>query len=216
MFFIFANDVLSMNEQIKKYMKKITITLIAVLTTIVSFAQTQVKTDSSVHLSFKGVSIDGKLSEYVLKMKQNGFTQTGTEDGVAILKGDFASYRGCTIGVATLKGKDLVSKITVIFPAQESWSLLSSNYFTLKELLTEKYGQPSESIEKFSSFEPDDDGSKLIQVHLDACKYVTTYETEKGSIQLSIKGDHSNAFVILSYFDKINGGIIRAKAKDDL
>ncbi len=55
-------------------MKKITITLIAVLTTIVSFAQTPVGTDPAVHLSFKGVPIDGKLSEYVLKMKQNGFT----------------------------------------------------------------------------------------------------------------------------------------------
>ncbi|WP_295669294.1 hypothetical protein, partial [uncultured Mucilaginibacter sp.] len=170
-------------------MKKITITLIAVLTTIVSFAQTQVRTDSSVHLSFKGVPIDGKLSEYVLKMKQNGFTQMGTEDEVAILKGDFASYKGCTVGVATLKGKDLVSKITVIFPAQESWSSLSSNYFNLKEMLTEKYGQPSESVEKFSSYEPNDDGSKMMEVHLDACKYVTTYETGKGSIQLSIKGD---------------------------
>lgn len=197
-------------------MKKITITLIAVLTSIVSFAQLQVRTDSSVHLSFKRVPIDGKLSEYVLKMKQNGFTQIGTEDDVAILKGDFASYKGCTVGVGTLKGKDLVSKITVIFPAQESWSLLSSNYFNLKEMLTEKHGQPSESVEKFSSYEPESDGSKMTQVHLDACKYVTTYETDKGRIQLSIKGDISSAFVILAYFDKINGDIIRAKAKDDL
>ena len=197
-------------------MKKIIITFIAVLTTIVSFAQTQVKTNSSVHLSFKGVPIDGKLSEYVLKMKQNGFTQINIEDGVAILKGDFASYNGCTISVATSKGNDLVSKITVIFPVQESWSLLSSNYFNLKEMLTEKYGQPSESVEKFSSYEPKDDGSKMIKVQSDDCKYVTTYETDKGSIQLSIKGNFSTAFVILAYFDKVNGDIIKSKAKDDL
>lgn len=197
-------------------MKKITITLIALFTTIVSFGQTQVRTNSFVHLSFKGVPIDGKLSEYILKMKQNGFTQIGTKDGVVILKGDFASYKACTVGVATLKGKDLVSKITVIFPAQESWSSLSSNYFNLKEMLTEKYGQPSESVETFATSEPQDDGTKMIQVHLDACKYATTYETDKGSIQLSIKGDISSAFVILTYFDKVNGDIIRAKAKDDL
>ena len=83
-------------------------------------------------------------------------------------------------------------------------------------MLTEKYGQPSESVETFSLSEPEDDGSKMIQVHLDACKYATTYETDKGSIQLSIKGDLSRAFVILAYFDKINGDIIKAKAKDDL
>ena len=83
-------------------------------------------------------------------------------------------------------------------------------------MLNEKYGQPSESVEEFSTYEPKDDGSKMIQVQLDACKYVTTYETDKGTIQLSIKGDTSSAFVILAYFDKINSDIIKAKAKADL
>ena len=55
-------------------------------------------------------------------MKQNGFTHIGTEDGVAMLKGDFASYKNCIVGVATLKQKDLVSKITVIFPECDTWS----------------------------------------------------------------------------------------------
>ncbi len=195
-------------------MKKIFFSLFITVSVLTAFGQN--KSDTSKHLSFKGVPIDGSLNEYVSKMKQNGFTHTRTENGVAMLKGDFASYKSCIVGVATIKGKDLVSKITVIFPEQKSWSLLSSNYFNLKELLTEKYGQPSESVEKFSSYEPEDDGSKMTQVHLDACKYITTYETEKGSIQLSIKGDISSAFVILSYFDKINSDIIRAKAKDDL
>jgi len=193
-------------------MKTKFLTAVILLSTIVSFAQNQ----TSQHLTFKGVPIDGTLDKYVSTMKQNGFTQIGTEDGVAMLKGDFASYKGCIIGVATLNGKDLVSKITVIFPTQEAWSSLASNYFNLKEMLTEKYGQPSESIEKFSSYEPKDDGSKMSQVHLDACKYVTTYKTDKGSIQLSIKGDISSASVILAYSDKINSDIIRAKAKDDL
>ena len=187
-------------------------TLIFALTTTLTFAQT------SEHLAFKGVPIDGTLNEYVKKMESSGFTMIGAKDGVAMLRGDFASYSGCTVGVLTLKEKDLVSKITVIFPAQKSWSFLSSNYFNLKEMLTEKYGQPSESVEKFSPNEPEDDGSKMIEVNLDGCKYITTYETDKGSIQLSIqKGDAlGGAFVTLAYFDKINSSIIKAKAKDDL
>lgn len=191
-------------------MKTFFLTMAFTLTATLIFAQT------AEHLSFKGVPIDGTLNEYVAKMKQSGFTMLGTEDGIAMLKGDFASYKGCIVGVATLKGKDLVSKISVIFPVQESWASLASNYFDLKEMLTEKYGQPSESVEKFPSYEPKDDGSKMTQVHLDACKYVTTYETDKGSIQLSIKGDISSAFVTLAYFDKINSNIIREKAKGDL
>lgn len=194
-------------------MKKIITSLIVGLIQMSSFAQIQ----SSAHLTFKGVLIDGTLNEYVSKMKQNGFTHIGTEDGVAMLKGDFAAYKNCIVGVATLKQKDLVSKITVIFPENDTWSLLSSNYFSLKEMLTEKYGKPSESMEKFQSkYGPDDDNSKMYEVKMNRCKYYTTYETENGSIQLSIENNDMACCVMLVYHDKINSEIIKAKAKDDL
>jgi len=180
-----------------------------------SFAQ--VKQDTSKHLTFKGVPIDGTLAEYVSKMKKSGFIHKGTKNGISILEGDFASYKNCIIGVSTLKQKDLVSKIAVIFPDRETWSSLSSNYFNLKELLTEKYGEPSESEEEFQSYTPDDDGSKMIQVQLGACKYYATYETEKGSIQLTIEHDGvTRCFVKLAYFDKINSETVKKQALDDL
>jgi hypothetical protein len=137
------------------------------LTVMSSFAQ--IKSDSSKHLSFKGVPINGTLNEYVSKMKMNGFTQIGTEDGVALLKGDFASYKNCIIGVSTLKQKDLVSKISVIFPECDTWSSLTSSYFNLKEMLTEKYGKLADCVEKFQSPTLDNDLSKMYQVKLDAC-----------------------------------------------
>lgn len=178
----------------------------------------QVIADSSPHLVFKGVPINGTLNEYVAKMKQNGFTLVGTEDGVAMLRGDFAGYKDCIVGVATLKQKDLVSKITVIFPERDTWSSLSGNYFSLKEMLTEKYGKPSDVEEKFQSYsQPRDDNSRMHEVGMDRCKYSTTYKTEKGSIKLSIDHDSfSSSFVRLSYYDKINSDIIKSKAIDDL
>jgi len=194
-------------------MKKIIILGIFVLMTMISFAQTQ----SSEHLAFKGVPIDGTLNEYIAKMKQSGFTHIGTENGVAMLKGDFASYKDCIVGVATLRQKDLVSKITVLFPEWDSWSSLASNYFSIKEMLTEKYGEPSQSVEKFQTYaEPKDDGYKMTLVQSDQCKYFTIYEIEKGSIELSIEHSGLTSFVRLSYYDKINSDIIKAKAKDDL
>jgi hypothetical protein len=178
----------------------------------------QINADSSPHLSFKGVPIDGTLSEYIAKMKQNGFTLVGIEDETAMLSGDFAGYKNCIVGVATLKQKDLVSRITVIFPECNTWSSLSSNYFSLKKMLSEKYGNPSESVEKFqSSSQPKDDNSKMYEVKFDRCNYYTDFETEKGSIELSIEHESvSSCFVMLSYFDKINSNIIKAKAIDDL
>ena len=199
-------------------MKKILISAIVVLIAMNSFAKTQENDVSSVHLTFKSVPIDGTLSEYVLNMKKNGFTHIGTEDGIAMLTGDFAAYKGCTVVVATMKQKDLVSKITVAFPVCDTWSSLSSNYFSLKEMLTEKYGKPSDHVEKFQTdFQPKDDNSKMYEVQFDICKYSTLYESEKGSIQLSIEHDGVvRCFVMLAYYDKINGNSIRAKAMDDL
>ena len=198
-------------ESLKKMKTKI-LTFILSLTVMLTFAQT------SEHLSFKGVPIDGTLNEYVDNMKKSGFTHISSENGVALLKGDFAAYKDCIIGVATLKQKDLVSKITVIFPEKDTWSSLSSNYYNLKELLSEKYGEPSEVVEKFDTYsEPKDDNSKMHEVGMNRCYYYTTFDLENGSIHLSIENDgFSTSFVMLSYYDKINSEIIRQKALDDL
>jgi hypothetical protein len=170
------------------------------------------------HLVFKGVPIDGTLKEYVSKMVQYGFTNLGAEDGNAILKGEFAGYKNCNIGVSTLKQKDLVYKIAVIFPEKETWSTLSGNYFDLKGMLNEKYGNPSEVVEKFDSHsQPQDDEGKMYKVRFDNCKYFSIWKTDKGEIQLSIQHHSaSSCFVELTYSDKINSNIIKTKAKGDL
>jgi hypothetical protein len=197
-------------------MKKNLITLVLSLTVCFSFAQKAA--DSSKHLMFKGIPLDGTLDQYVSKMKQSGFKHISTENGIATLNGDFAGYKDCYVGVSTLKQKDLVYKIGVLFPKNDTWSTLSGNYFDLKNMLTEKYGKPSEEVEKFDGFsEPSDDGAKLYEVKFDHCKYYSIWQTDKGEIQLSI--DHNrttSCFVKLAYFDKINSATIKKQALDDL
>lgn len=197
-------------------MRKIFASLFIAFSVMTSFAQG--KLDKTDHLQFKGVPIDGTLNEFISEMKKSGFTLLGIEDGTAGLTGDFAAYKNCIIVVSTLDQKDLVSTISVIFPEQDTWSYLSSDYFSLKELLTIKYGKPSESVEEFqSSSQAGNDMEKMLYVKMDMSTYYSNYETNNGTIQLSI--DHEDAtscYVRLSYFDKINGNIIRAKAIDDL
>ena len=114
------------------------------------------------HLSFKGVPIDGTLSSYVAKMRAKGFTSMGTSDGVAILKGDFAAHKSCTIVVATMQNKDLVSRIGVMFPEQEQWQYLYNDYAELKKLLSIKYGEPTDCIEEFQGYSvPRDDNDRI-------------------------------------------------------
>lgn len=188
-------------------------TTLIILLTFTSFAQGQ----TSEHLDFKDVPINGTLDQYIAKMEKNGFKLVRTKDEIAILNGDFAGYKNCNIKVSTLKGKNLVYKIAVLFPERNSWSKLSKNYFSLKNLLTIKYGKPTDVVEKFIPYQPSDNRVKLAKVKFDNCKYHSIWKTPKGEIQLLIDRDKVfSCFVKLAYYDKINDGIIREKVINDL
>lgn len=180
---------------------------------IIGYAQS-----NSEHLTFKGVPIDGTLSEYVLKMKSEGFKYLGEQDGTAILQGDFAGFKSCTIGVSTLKTVNVVSTIGVIFPACKDWSSLERDYEYLKSMLTQKYGEPDDVVETFQGrVKPDTNNEKLHELYMDRCTWFSTFVTSKGDIQLSMqKGEYGQYFVLLKYYDKINTETVRSAAMDDL
>lgn len=90
-------------------MKKLLSSLLFIA--IIMTASAQVKQDTSQHLTFKGVPLDGTLDQYVLKMKQNGFKHLSTKDGVAMLQGDFAGYKECFVGVSTFKKSNSTQKV---------------------------------------------------------------------------------------------------------
>lgn len=194
-------------------MNRIIFLIALMLCCIASIAQS-----TNQHLTFKGVPIDGSLSEYVSKMKSAGFSYIGTQDGTAILQGDFAGFKGFIIGVSTLKNSDIVNTIGVIFPEKDDWSSLEENYQHLKKMLTEKYGKPSECVEEFQGYgSPNDNSDKLHRLKMDRCTYATVFETPKGDIQLSLEHQSvSSCFVKLQYWDKINTDAVKAKAMDDL
>lgn len=171
------------------------------------------------HLSFKGVPINGTLKEYTDAMVKAGFHYELTQDFTALLTGDFAGYKNCTVGVSTLKNLDVVSRIAVLFPNKDTWSAVLANYETLKAMLTEKYGTPSYSQEKFTGYVGDYDNN-LVMHALKDDEYVwyTIFTTELGDIELSIMAGtkYNTAMVRLSYYDKANSEKVRNAAMDDL
>jgi hypothetical protein len=188
-----------------------------ILASIVFSLSLSAQAPESQHLLFKGVPIDGTMSEYVAKMKLNGFVVVATEPGATMLQGDFASYKKCLIGVVTMQQKDLVSKIRVMFPEREDWATLYGNYINVKEMLTQKYGAPTEVVEEFRNHPGvKDEGLKFMYVYSGDCNYTTIFKTPSGEIRLYLDHTQSDCFVGLSYLDKINGEIIKAKAIDDL
>lgn len=194
-------------------MKKFIVSFVLIVITFTAYAQS-----NSEHLTFKGVPIDGTLSEYVAKMESAGFKYLGEQDGTAILQGDFAGFKSCTVGVSTLKAVNVVSTIGVIFPACEDWSSLERDYEHLKSMLTQKYGEPSDVVETFQGrVKPNTNNEKLHELLMDRCTWYSTFETPKGDIQLSMqKGEFGQYFVLLKYSDKINTDTVRSAAMDDL
>lgn len=194
-------------------MKKYLLTVLISLTALASYAQTE-----NPHMTFKGVPIDGTMSQFIQKMKQKGFSITNTTDNIAMLSGSFAGQPDCTIGVISLSNKDLVCMVTVLFPFRDTWSSLYGDYASLKKMLTQKYGKPSDVVEEFDGYtEPKDDFSRMLEVQMDRCKYKSIFETSKGNIVLTIAhADYTNCNVTLVYADKINTREMRSQAIDDL
>lgn len=166
------------------------------------------------HLEFKGIPINGSLKKFVTNMKTAGFKTVGSiSNGTATLKGDFAGYKDCRLYVQTMDGADIVSTIVVQFPECERWDHLHGYYKDLKEMLTQKYGKSHSVREKFIGYIPD----KMLQVGSDECKYETEFRTEKGKIILRIEPmEYDSGCVCLQYSDKINSGVVKQKAIDDL
>lgn len=83
-------------------MKKLIVSFAFVLIALTSYAQR-----GSEHLTFKGIPIEGSMTEFCQKLKAKGFTSIGSENNLALFMGDFTG-RNATIGVtATDDGKSV-------------------------------------------------------------------------------------------------------------
>lgn len=169
------------------------------------------------HMTFKGIPIDGSVTSFAAKLQQKGFTSQRQQNGNAFLMGMFAGYKDCTIGVVGDESGTTV-KVAVIFPEYDKWSQLYGCFSSLKDMLTQKYGTPSQESETFDAYsQPDDDMMRMIYVGTDKCKYYAVFETQRGSIELMIShADYSEGFVLLSYYDKLNQQKAMNSAIDDL
>lgn len=194
-------------------MKKI-ILLMLVFFASISYAQGT----SAEHMTFKGIPIDGSLSSFISKMKSENFTYIGTQDGVAIFQGDFAGYKNCEVGVLSLKETNVVNTVVVFFPECSDWPSIEQNYSIIKNMLSEKYGDPVNCVEEFQGYsKPQSDNDKWYKLIGKLCTYYSYFETEKGDISIEMfSADYTTCRVKLQYWDKINTNTVRDNAMDDL
>lgn len=185
-------------------MKKILITLTVLFAVIDIMAQE--------HLSFKGIPIEGSMTEFCQKLKSKGFTSIGRENNITLFSGDFTG-RQATVGVtATDDGKNVFA-VVVLFDPSGEWNTLVNTYDYYKDLYTRKYGKPT--ISKNNPAHLDSNTALMAEVHQGTVVYGSAWEVTGGDIQLSIEKSSGvyEGMVMIRYRDSQN---VEAKIQNDL
>ena len=86
-------------------------------------------------------------------------------------------------------------------PKSNSWEELSLEYYYLKSLLIEKYGNPSDVSEYFEGGEPAVGPLKVINIELGLCHYSSRFTIPGGTANLLIGYMNDSCLVFLYYHD---------------
>jgi len=155
---------------------------------------------SSEHLKFRDIEIDGTATQFLSKLKNLGYLLRNIDDGIYSLDGKFGG-KECDIYFLSTEKTKTVWKVAVFFEEKRNWSFLKSDYNSIKEQLTIKYGHPKDSYNFFSSPYQEGDGYELQAIQNEKCRYLTIWELEGGSIALQIS---ESCRLVIQYEDKTN------------
>lgn len=189
-------------------MKKLIALFAFMVIALTSYAQS-----NSEHLTFKGIPIEGSITEFCQKLKTKGFTSIGRENNIALFIGDFTG-RSATIGVtATDDGKDVFA-VVVFFDPSKEWNTLVNTYNYYKDLYTRKYGHPTISKEKNPAYS-DSNTALMAEVYQGTVAWASAWEVTGGDIELSIEKTSGvyEGMVMIRYRDSQN---VENKIQKDL
>ena len=175
-------------------MKKFLFLLLGFIISQVVFSQT----DS--HLKFRDIPINGHISDFVDSLKHKGFVKNKSENNIVIMNGSFVGKEVELFIIATPKTKQ-VWKVTVYLPKDDSWYSLKSDYTKYVKSFKNKYGNPSDNYEFFSSPYYEGDGYEMTALKSGKCHYVSFFNIEEGNVSVEIS---KFAQIKFSYEDSKN------------
>ena len=159
-----------------------------------------------------------KVNAFVTELNKKGYSTIYHEEDISgyVLEGTFAGIHDCEIYVLGTPKSKTTWKVVVKFPEKNSWYLIKNDYNELVESYTKKYGKPKDHREFFSYPYEDGDGYEMTAISTKKCHYITMYETDVATIDISIeKGYKGGAYIRVSYEDKINTDL-RTNEKNEI
>lgn len=168
------------------------------------------------HFSFKGIPIDGTMSDFQSSAEKKGFIALKKTPRTVLLFGDYAG-RQCRVLVESLPHQDCVWGLTAYLPSCDNWQSLYDTYQSFKKELTSLYGTPVNCVETFLGGESTDNTKKFQDVNTDKCMYKSVFESETGQVDLVIWHDSENGcYVLVSYIDTENSKKQEMSISDNL
>ena len=153
------------------------------------------------HVTFKGIPIDGALTEFVNKLQDLGFKVNSSRNDCAQITGEFSS-KICEIYIQASLISNTTYQVCVILKESDNWFDIRTTYDEYKKLLTSKYGT-GRSIEDFVSPYYEGDGYEMTAIRKNKCQFLTIYELPNGTVVLGV-ASLKDGSVVLMYTDKIN------------
>jgi hypothetical protein len=124
---------------------------------------------------FMGVKIDGcGKNQAVQRFIQKGFKTEKQDKTWTQMFGMFNNKKvELYLSYTPVTGK--FWKVSIYFPKENDWYTIKNDYFYFKKVLTEKYGEPSNVYENFSSPYFEGDGYEMSAIVLEKCDYVSIW-----------------------------------------
>lgn len=158
-------------------MKKILITLTVLLLAAIDIMAQE-------HLSFKGIPIEGSMTDFCQKLEAEGFTIFDRDNNTTIFTGDFTDSKATVVVTATDDGKN-VFEVLVLFDRSRVWNTLVITYDYYKNLYTRKYGEPVFSRES-NPAQSDSNIALMAELYRGTVLYCSKWEVTGGDIILAI------------------------------
>ena len=164
------------------------------------------------HLDFKGVSISGHLDNFKSELEKIGYRCEYSNDNHTRMSGEYAG-RKVNLSILITSMTKLVY-LLLIDIKEDDWQKSKEMYNSIRDQLSEKYGQPSEVIEEFEEPYEDGDGYEFDALEMGQGSYFSNYHLPQGRICVAINchavenedtGEITyDKGVFLSYFDNNN------------
>lgn len=190
-------------------MKRIIVTVIALMFSVLLNAQDP-------HLKFKGIPINGEYKSFSQKLVQKGFKQVNVSADGIVLVGNFMATPEVMVVVYPDPTSKAVSMVSAMIETGDNWVQIESKYYDVINTYKEKYGEPKNHVEEFTSDAYDSEFRRMTSLQNGQCNYKTLWETEGGRIVIAPAYYNLNYYIVCTYIDEQNYKALRQTIIDDI